>query len=304
MKFRKAQVLITRKCNLSCFYCKISKKELEEINLEKWKEAILVMNKLGIKFLKIMGGEPTQREDLEDLIRFVKQNTEIKVGIFTNSKLDYKRLDSLVEAGMDQYLTSVDTLSFKSDNTQKSAYGVRALLYLRKIGFENLRANIVVGRNNIQSVPQTVEYLSSKGIYSTLSPLHVGTEDFWEYRCHPNGLELTTQDRVQINNLVKELLPKMKRKHLLIANSEEFIRDWPRYAIGTSWHCEFPPVLWVDADGKIMCCNDIRGETSRMSIFDLKENKHYTSLLRLMMSDAKKCPGCFYNCQYDGKIFV
>jgi len=307
ISFNKAQILITRKCNLSCQYCKISKKNMKELSLNEWKEAILILDNLGIKFIKIMGGEPTLKQDLEDLIRFIKTNTKIKVALFTNSVLTCKRIDSLMDSKIDQYITSIDTInavhSFNKDNAIKSGQGLKALLYLVKKGFTDLRANIVVGKNNIQDIPRIVKYLSEKGIYSSLTPVHVGKEKFWQYRCPSSNLQLRPCDKKEVDKTFDELL-RMKKEGALIANSEQFIIDWSKYAIGTSWRCRVPPVLWIDSDGKMMCCNDIRGRTSSLSIFNLKDKVKYKRFIELIKKDAKKCPGCFYNCQYDGKIFV
>jgi len=73
------QIFITRKCNISCRYCKLTKKKLEkELSINQWKIGFKNLEKIGIKTVKILGGEPTVVEGLEDLLKFINENTNIK----------------------------------------------------------------------------------------------------------------------------------------------------------------------------------------------------------------------------------
>lgn len=208
---------------------------------------------------------------------------------------------------MDQYIASIDRVGKSprslGDIVKKSKKGLDALAYLKKLDLKLLRANIVVGKHNINNIPKIVRHLSKKGIYSSLSPIHTGTGN-WEFRCKEDSdLKLTKEDLPRIKEIVKELL-KMKKQGILLANSNKYLAEWPKYAINLNWHCRIPPVLWVDADGKLMCCYDIRGKTSQLSIFDLNKKGNFRKFIRYLKEDADKCNGCFYNCQFDGKLYV
>ncbi len=308
MQFVKAQICLTRKCNLSCSYCSFSRKKFrKELSIDEWKKAILILDRIGIKFLKIMGGEPTIVRNLDKLITFIKYNTKINVAVFSNSFVSKNKLRSLFEAGIDQYITSIDVVdkspNFSGDISKKSRKGLDALFYLKKLGLKTLRANIVVGKHNIADIPRIVGWLSKNGIYSSLSPVHTGIGDTWELRCKDSSLKLTEGDLPKIEKITKKLL-EMKKKGALIANSVRFLSKWPKYATNLNWHCRFPPVLWVDADGSLMCCYDIRGKTSQLSVFDLNKKENLRKFVKHLKEDAGKCSGCFYNCQFDGRLCV
>ncbi len=308
MDFVKAQFFLTRRCNLSCSYCNIIKKRFErELNINEWKEAVSILDNLGIKYLKIMGGEPTIVKGLNELIRFIDRKTDIDVAIFSNSIISEKKLSDLINAGMENYITSIEMIKPKlrlsGDILKKSNKGLETLMFLKKMNLKSLSANIVVGRHNIKEVPETIDFLSKMGVYSTLSPIHTGKEGFWEFRSKESEFRLTNKD-IRLVEEMSERLLDMKREGLLISNSYSFLKSWPKHTINLDWNCINPPVLWVDSDGKMMCCCDIRGDTSRMSIFDLMNKENHEKLVESLKEDARKCPGCFYNCQFDGKMFV
>ena len=70
-----AKILITRKCNLNCPFCKIKRKRKlkNELSFEEWKKGIKNLKKIGVKTIQILGGEPTTQAYLEDLIMFLNK---------------------------------------------------------------------------------------------------------------------------------------------------------------------------------------------------------------------------------------
>lgn len=297
---------MTRRCNLSCEYCKIIKKRVKEISVKEWEKVFDILNSLNVRFVKLMGGEPTLFKDLERLIKYANENTRIRVAVFSNSIFNKEKLESLIAAGLKEYITSIDTLKSANnvDSVIKSQAGLKALIFLKKKGITHLQANIVVCKNNILEVSNIIEYLSERGICSSLSPIHWGKEEFWEYRCKESGFKLTKNDLPLIKKLSKNLL-KMKKSGTLIANSELYIKNWPEFAINLKWFCKIPPVLWIDSDGSMMCCCDIKGKNvSKYSVFDLANKEKLECFTRDAIEDVKGCRGCFYNCQYDALVHV
>jgi molybdenum cofactor biosynthesis enzyme MoaA len=57
-----AQIFLTRECNFSCHYCKLTKRKLNELSLEQWKDVFLFLEDIDIQTVKILGGEPTVKE--------------------------------------------------------------------------------------------------------------------------------------------------------------------------------------------------------------------------------------------------
>ena len=117
------RISVIDRCNLRCVYC-MPEEGIESIPHEEiltYDEILKicdVVSELGIKKIKITGGEPLVRKDIVNLIRDIKNLDKIEqVTLTTNGILLYDMLDDLYDAGIDAINISLDTL--KSDNFKK-----------------------------------------------------------------------------------------------------------------------------------------------------------------------------------------
>lgn len=110
------RISVTDRCNLRCIYC--MPEEGVELscheNLLSFEEITRLCEnfaKLGIKKVKITGGEPLIRRDLVTLIKSIKDIEGIEnVTLTTNGILLEDKIDDLVKAGLDAVNISIDTL--------------------------------------------------------------------------------------------------------------------------------------------------------------------------------------------------
>lgn len=109
------RISITDRCNLRCRYCMPCGVEwlpMEEIlTLEEITKVCKVSAELGIRKVKITGGEPLVRRGCIDLIRMIKGVPGIEqVTLTTNGILLAEYAKPLYEAGIDGINVSLDTL--------------------------------------------------------------------------------------------------------------------------------------------------------------------------------------------------
>ncbi|MBR2832480.1 MAG: GTP 3',8-cyclase MoaA [Oscillospiraceae bacterium] len=109
------RVSITDRCNLRCRYCMPDGVELlpmrSILTYEEIREICAAAAELGIRKLKVTGGEPLVRLGCPDLIRTLKSVPGIEqVTLTTNGVLLGRYLPALVEAGLDAVNISLDTL--------------------------------------------------------------------------------------------------------------------------------------------------------------------------------------------------
>ena len=116
-KIEYMRISVTDRCNLRCVYC-MPEEGIENISHEEilsYDEIIRICKciaNLGIKKIKITGGEPLVRKDIIDLIKEIKEIDGIdEVTITTNGVLLYEMADQLYEAGIDAINISLDTLN-------------------------------------------------------------------------------------------------------------------------------------------------------------------------------------------------
>ncbi len=114
------RISVIDRCNLRCVYC-MPEEGVESIPHEEiltYDEILRIcetVSQLGIKKIKITGGEPLVRKDIVNLIRDIKNLDKIEqVTLTTNGILLYDMLDDLYDAGIDAINISLDTL--KEDN--------------------------------------------------------------------------------------------------------------------------------------------------------------------------------------------
>lgn len=114
------RISVIDRCNLRCVYC-MPEEGVESIPHEEiltYDEILRIcetVSQLGIKKIKITGGEPLVRKEIVNLIRDIKNLDKIEqVTLTTNGILLYDMLDDLYDAGIDAINISLDTL--KEDN--------------------------------------------------------------------------------------------------------------------------------------------------------------------------------------------
>jgi cyclic pyranopterin phosphate synthase len=110
------RISVTDRCNFRCVYC-MPKEGLqwlpkaEILTYEEIVEVVRQLAPLGLRRLRITGGEPTIRPDLESLIRQLKSVPEIEdIALSTNGAKLPQMARSLRDAGLDRVNMSADSL--------------------------------------------------------------------------------------------------------------------------------------------------------------------------------------------------
>lgn len=145
---------VTDRCNLRCQYCmpeegieKLSHQDL--LSLEELKTMVEELAKLGIKKVRITGGEPLVRNGISALIRDIKSVEGIQeIAMTTNGILLKPMLKSLKEAGLDRVNISLDTL--KPDKYAQMTRGgdlqavFEAIEETKSLGMSPIKINVVL----------------------------------------------------------------------------------------------------------------------------------------------------------------
>ena len=111
------RISVTDRCNLRCIYCmpQTRKTYLRQEELLTYDEIVKlagIYRSLGIKNVKLTGGEPLVREHVDELIFRLKEECGMeKVTLTTNGILLGQQLEGIVKARLDGVNISLDTLN-------------------------------------------------------------------------------------------------------------------------------------------------------------------------------------------------
>ena len=103
---------VTRACALACQHCRASAIDFrhpDELNLAEGRKLLDEIKDMGTPIVVFTGGDPLQRDDLEDLIRYGK-SIGLRIGTIPagTPRLDKARMQSLKASGVDQVAFSID----------------------------------------------------------------------------------------------------------------------------------------------------------------------------------------------------
>src|SRR6188472_4576182 len=114
-----AQLVIIRRCNLSCSYCSEYDKVSEPVPTEVLEERLRKLKSLGTFGISLTGGEPTLHPKLPSLIRTCRELGFFRTGMISNGFLLRPELiEALNEAGLQEMQISIDGVE-ANDATQK-----------------------------------------------------------------------------------------------------------------------------------------------------------------------------------------
>ncbi|MGO3751583.1 MAG: GTP 3',8-cyclase MoaA [Peptoniphilaceae bacterium] len=144
---------VTDKCNFKCVYCMSENecmyKEKNILSFDDYEKILNVLYKLGIKKIKITGGEPLIRPGIIDFIRSLKKDFRFdSVTITTNGYYLDKYWKDLVNMRIDGINISIDSL--REDRYNKITRGGDLFKVLKSInnlldyGYKNLKINTVL----------------------------------------------------------------------------------------------------------------------------------------------------------------
>lgn len=110
------RISITDRCNLRCVYCMpqegvpcISHQDI--LSFEEIGQIVKAAEKLGVKKIKLTGGEPLVRKNIITLIELLREQTDVEqITLTTNGVLLEKYAKSLQKAGLTAVNISLDTL--------------------------------------------------------------------------------------------------------------------------------------------------------------------------------------------------
>ncbi len=156
---------VTDRCNLRCRYCMPEQNyewlpHDDLLRYEEIADLVSIFTEAGVRKVRLTGGEPLLRRDLERLVRLLAANTRIEdIAMTTNGILLADSARRLRDAGLGRVTVSLDTLHperflelTRQDLHARVLEGIRAA---RDAGFPPLKLDMVLirGVNDDEILP-------------------------------------------------------------------------------------------------------------------------------------------------------
>lgn len=151
------RISVTDKCNLRCLYCMPEEgipliRHEDVLRFEEIAEVVRTAVDLGIRKVRLTGGEPLVRRDITTLVAMLNRIDGIEdLAMTTNGILLSKFAPSLAEAGLQRVNVSLDAIDparyadiTRGGDVQAVFAGIRAA---RDAGLEPVKLNCVIQRS-------------------------------------------------------------------------------------------------------------------------------------------------------------
>lgn len=175
------------KCSFCSEYDRMERFKKNPVSFNEIKKELILKRKAGFDFVNFTGGEPTVHPDFLGIIKFAK-NLGYRIYVGTNGSMMAKKVFC------EKAVPFLDEVSFSvhghnaalHDNLsgRKGAFGdiVAAIDNVDKFGFANKFANIVVVKDNFESLEKILEFLGKRkfkqALFSNLAPEGMGLKRY------------------------------------------------------------------------------------------------------------------------------
>jgi GTP 3',8-cyclase len=197
---RDLRISVTDRCNFRCTYCmpkSVFDKQyqfLPQTALLSFEEILRVAQVFvahGVEKIRLTGGEPLLRKNIEKLIELLRgltthEGKPLDLTLTTNGSLLPKKARALKAAGLQRVTVSLDSLDdtvFKAMNDVDFPVAdvLKGIDAAADAGFENIKVNMVVKRgvNDGDIVPMARHFKGSGHIVRYIEFMDVGSTNGW-----------------------------------------------------------------------------------------------------------------------------
>ena len=192
---RDLRISVTDRCNFRCVYCMpkevfgrdyqfLERREL--LSFEEIERLARAFVRHGVEKIRLTGGEPLVRRDLERLVAMLAQIDGLDLTLTTNGSLLPQKAQALRDAGLDRVSVSLDLLDdevFRAMNDVDfpAARVLEGIEAAAAAGLAPVKVNMVVKRgvNESSVVPMARHFRGTGHILRFIEYMDVGSTNGW-----------------------------------------------------------------------------------------------------------------------------
>jgi len=314
-KLESLYLYVTSYCNLHCGHCWVTPKTSasgarpKDAPISIFKEAIKQALPLGLKMIKISGGEPLIRNDILELLEYTS-NLRLFTHLETNGIcVDKTMADTLKRLKIGNVSISLDADTPGLHDTLRGKTGAfeKTILAIKMLKERGLPVEIVMSvyAANAKNIPGAVSRAADLGVncfkINCLAPIGRGK------MIHKKGQALSVPDWLKLNKKVRGLQKKFPFPVYLDIPMAFKTLDEIRYNVNP---CCIESVIGVLPDGNLSVCGigthfkSLRfGSIGETSIREVWNNSRFLAYIRKSIPHKLKgvCGNCIYKSYCMGK---
>ncbi len=275
-----AQLIVTRRCNLTCGYCNEYDTFSPPVPTDEVRRWVDHLASLGTVIVTWLGGEPLLHPDLDKLTAHVVSHNMVCTAVTNGLLLNRDWIERLNDSGLHLMQISVDNLA-PNETSQKSLRLLeKKLPLLKQHARFDVNINAVLGSCPTQETRELARKVREMGFYMTINLLH-----------NEHGmLERGLLEQEELEDLYAEMDGERRRSFL-----HRLGEGWERQMLSTGrsdWKCRAGSrYLYVDEFGVVSYCSQRRGAPGIPLLeYGSKQIRHQGAL-------RKGCePGCTISC--------
>jgi len=161
----------------------------ELLNFEELTRLVKIFSKLGVRKIRLTGGEPLLRQELEILVAMLAKIPDLEIALTTNGSLLTRKAKILKDAGLSRVTISLDSLDeviFKAMNDVQFPVSrvLDSIAEAQKVGLSPIKINMVVKRGvNDHTLMQMARHFhNTPHIVRFIEYMDVGSTNHWQMK--------------------------------------------------------------------------------------------------------------------------
>ena len=250
------RISLTQRCNFDCFFCHQEGESGPngETTPDEIEEVVSVAAELGIKKIKLTGGEPLLRDDVVEIVRRISPYVD-EVSMTTNGYMLKEKACALREAGLRRAnisFHSTDPDKFCKIIGRESVQAVReGIEEALRCGLDPIKLNMVVMKGiNDSEIEDMIAFSKEAGVTLQLiefQALEKGAEEYDSYHFDLKPVEERLAARSK--QIVEREMHRRRQYHLRDGGVIEVVRP-----MHNSEFCAYCTRLRMTSDGHLKPC--------------------------------------------------
>jgi PqqA peptide cyclase len=245
---------VTHRCPLHCVYCSNPlemQRRSNELPTADWLSIFEQAGQMGVLQLHLTGGEPLARSDLTELIRGAREAQLYSNLITSGVGLDERRLDELIDAGLDHvqlsFQDSEEAAANEFAGTRSHALKLRIaqIISKRHIAFT---VNMVVHRHNLDRLQEMIAFAQQTGAQK----LEIANVQYYGWALRNREALLPTRKQLDKSiEIMEAARERLKGKLRIDFVFPDYYAKYPKPCMNGWGHQQ----MLIDPAGRVLPCH-------------------------------------------------